>query len=81
MHKSISRRRAAKLIGATAATAFLPIGVSRFVAAAESAGKILRSIPSTGEKLPVIGAWERGLLTFLPALRKQEQSVRCWRFS
>ncbi len=53
MHKTISRRRAAKLIGATAASAFLPIGVSSLFAAGGS--RLLRSIPSTGEKLPVIG--------------------------
>src|SRR5438874_8032163 len=53
MHERISRRRAAKLIGATAAGAFLPIGTSRLFAADGS--RLLRSIPSTGEKLPVIG--------------------------
>ena len=50
----ISRRRAAKLIGATAASAFLPVGTSRIFAANESR-MLMRSIPSTGEKLPVIG--------------------------
>ncbi len=53
MHDTISRRRAAKLIGATAAGAFLPIGRSRIFAADES--RLMRSVPSTGEKLPVIG--------------------------
>ncbi len=53
MDDSISRRRAAKLIGATAVSAFLPIGTSRLYAAEKS--RLLRSIPSTGEKLPVIG--------------------------
>ena len=53
MHDTISRRRAAKLIGATAASAFLPIGTSRIYAADES--RLMRSVPSTGEKLPVIG--------------------------
>jgi diketogulonate reductase-like aldo/keto reductase len=53
MHNTISRRRAAKLIGATVAGAFLPIGTSRIYAAHES--RLMRSIPSTGEKLPVIG--------------------------
>src|SRR5713101_5832721 len=55
MHDTISRRRAAKLIGATAASAFLPIGRSRIFAAEESSRMLMRSIPSTGEKLPVIG--------------------------
>jgi diketogulonate reductase-like aldo/keto reductase len=53
MHDTISRRRAAKLIGATAACAFLPIGRSRIFAADDS--RLMRSVPSTGEKLPVIG--------------------------
>src|SRR4029077_10393201 len=53
MHDAISRRRAAKLIGATAASALLPIGISRIYAADES--RLMRSVPSTGEKFPVIG--------------------------
>lgn len=53
MHDTISRRRAAKLIGATAAGALLPIRTSRIYAADES--RLTRSVPSTGEKLPVIG--------------------------
>src|SRR5258708_17209586 len=53
MYDTISRRRATKLIGATAACAFLPIGRSRIFAADES--RLMRSVPSTGEKLPVIG--------------------------
>jgi diketogulonate reductase-like aldo/keto reductase len=55
MDNSISRRRAARLIGATAASAFLPIGASRLFAAGESSQRIMRAIPSTHEKLPVIG--------------------------
>src|SRR2546426_10324798 len=55
MHDAISRRRAAKLIGATAAGAFLPIGTSRIFAADESSRPLMRSVPSTSEKLPVIG--------------------------
>ena len=53
MDNTISRRRAAKLIGATAASALLPVGTSRLFAADKSL--IRRAIPSTGEKLPVIG--------------------------
>jgi len=55
MHNKISRRRAAKLIGATVAGAFLPIGTSRIDAADESSRLLMRSVPSTGEKLPVLG--------------------------
>ena len=53
MHDTISRRRAAKLISATAVSALLPIGTSRIYATYES--QLTRSVPSTGEKLPVIG--------------------------
>jgi diketogulonate reductase-like aldo/keto reductase len=53
MDDKISRRRAAKLIGATAATALLSIGTSLVYGANDS--RLMRSIPSTGEKLPVIG--------------------------
>jgi diketogulonate reductase-like aldo/keto reductase len=55
MHDSISRRRVAKLIGTTVAGSFLPFGKSRIYAADESHQRIMRSIPSTVEKLPVIG--------------------------
>jgi diketogulonate reductase-like aldo/keto reductase len=55
MDDTISRRRATKLISAAAAGAFLPIGTSRLFAAEESSRMLMRSIPSTGEKLPVIG--------------------------
>jgi len=49
----ITRRRAVKLISATTASVCLPIGSSRIFAAEGS--PLMRAIPSTGEKLPVIG--------------------------
>ena len=49
----ISRRRAVKLIGATAAGAFLPNGISSVRGAEQT--RLMRAIPKTGEKLPVIG--------------------------
>ena len=49
----ITRRRAVKLIGGTTASVCLPIGSSRIFAAEGS--PLRRAIPSTGEKLPVIG--------------------------
>jgi len=74
MHKKISRRRAAKLIGATVAGAFLPIGTSHIYAADESSRRLTRSIPSTGEKLPVIGLGSA--LTFdVPSRSPQIQSI------
>ncbi|HJT81346.1 MAG TPA: aldo/keto reductase [Chthoniobacterales bacterium] len=56
MHRNdITRRQAAKLIGGTAASLLLPIGASRIALADETTPMITRSIPSSGEKLPVIG--------------------------
>src|SRR6266480_4772101 len=54
MRNRMSRRCAARLIGTVAAGAFLPIGARQGYAAAAS-GILIRSIPSTGEKLPVMG--------------------------
>ena len=64
MPDSISRRRAAKLIGATAASAFLPFGTSRLYAA--DSFPLLRSVPKTGEKLPVIGLGSAGSFDVRP---------------
>jgi diketogulonate reductase-like aldo/keto reductase len=47
----MTRRRATKLIGGTAAGLLLPMESSR----AESSTMLSRAIPSSGEKLPVIG--------------------------
>jgi diketogulonate reductase-like aldo/keto reductase len=47
----MTRREATKLIGATSAGFLVPIGSGR----AESSAMMTRAIPSTGEKLPVIG--------------------------
>jgi diketogulonate reductase-like aldo/keto reductase len=55
MHDKISRRRAAKWIGATTAGAFLPVGTAWLLGAEESSRLVMRSIPRTSEKLPVIG--------------------------
>ena len=55
MHDKLSRRQAAKLIGGAAAGVFLSNGNSCLFAAEKSLPKIIRSIPRTGEKLPVIG--------------------------
>lgn len=55
MQKQFSRRQAARVIGATAAGSFLPFGTARLFAARDSSQLVLRAIPSTGEKLPVMG--------------------------
>lgn len=49
----MTRREAARLIGATAGGLLLPI--ERAQAKAESSAMLTRTIPSSGEKLPVIG--------------------------
>jgi len=51
----ITRRDAARLIGASTASLLLPIGASLARAANESSRMLMRAIPSSGEKLPVIG--------------------------
>src|SRR5438874_8649290 len=51
----ITRRDAARLIGASTASLLLPIGASLARAANESSRMLVRAIPSSGEKLPVIG--------------------------
>src|SRR5262249_44981069 len=52
---TVSRRRAVKLIGGAATVCLLPISASRVSAADESSIMLTRVIPSSGEKLPVIG--------------------------
>jgi aryl-alcohol dehydrogenase-like predicted oxidoreductase len=51
----LTRREAAKLIGATAAGLLLPINASRGQATSELSTMLTRAIPTSGEKLPVIG--------------------------
>jgi diketogulonate reductase-like aldo/keto reductase len=51
----MTRREAARLIGATAAGLCLPLGASLAKAKGESSAMLMRAIPSSGEKLPVIG--------------------------
>ena len=83
MSDPISRRRAARLIGAATAGAMVPIGGSRLLAAEKSGPKsdkpdkgkqILRAIPSTGENLPVMGLGSA--LTFdVPSRSPQAQTI------
>src|SRR5438552_1438756 len=51
----ITRRDAARLIGASTASLLLPIGASVARAANESSRVLMHAIPSSGEKLPMIG--------------------------
>jgi diketogulonate reductase-like aldo/keto reductase len=51
----MTRRKATRLIGVGAAGLCLPVRASRAQAKAESSAMLTRVIPSSGEKLPVIG--------------------------
>ena len=51
----MTRREATRLIGASAAGLCLSVRASRAQAKAESTAMLTRAIPSSGEKLPVIG--------------------------
>src|SRR6266567_2758114 len=52
---AITRREAAKLIGSAGVVLLLPAGAACAASANESVGMLARPIPSSGEKLPVIG--------------------------
>jgi diketogulonate reductase-like aldo/keto reductase len=52
---NLTRREASRLIGAGAAGLLLQTSTSRTQAAPQSSGMLPRAIPSSGEKLPVIG--------------------------
>src|SRR3954452_13173674 len=51
----VTRREAAKIIGTATASVMLPTHASRGQANSESSAMLNRIIPSSGEKLPVIG--------------------------
>src|SRR3989442_13399123 len=70
----MKRREAVKLIGGTTAGLLLPISAR---AASESSIMITRSIPSSGEKLPVIGlgTWSVFDVDLTPANRTQLAEV------
>jgi diketogulonate reductase-like aldo/keto reductase/GNAT superfamily N-acetyltransferase len=69
----MTRREAARIIGAGMAGALLPSTASRMEARAESSPMLTRSIPSSGEKLPVIGlgTWSVFDVDLTPATRPQ----------
>ena len=52
---AITRREAARLIGGVTASCLWPIGATGAQSKSELATVLMRSIPSSGEKLPVIG--------------------------
>ena len=60
-YDQITRREATRLIGASAAGLLLPVRASRAQTKSESSTMLTRAIPSSGEKLPVIGlgTWQK----------------------
>ncbi|HZR05634.1 MAG TPA: aldo/keto reductase [Candidatus Udaeobacter sp.] len=69
----MTRRNAARVIGGTAAGLFLPIDALSTEAKAESPAMLARTIPSSGEKLPVIGlgTWQAFDVDLKPDSRRQ----------
>src|SRR5213595_1215439 len=74
---SLTRREASRLIGAGAAGLLLQIPTSRAQAAGQSSSMLARAIPSSGEKLPVIGlgTWNAFDVDLTPENRKQLEEV------
>jgi diketogulonate reductase-like aldo/keto reductase len=70
----MTRREAARVIGGTAAGLLLPITTR---AANESSAMLMRTIPSSGEKLPVIGlgTWQAFDVDLTADSRKQLEEV------
>jgi diketogulonate reductase-like aldo/keto reductase len=73
----ITRREAARLIGAGMAGAFWPVSASRGQTKAESPAMLARAIPSSGEKLPLIGlgTWRTFDVNLMPDNRRQLEEV------
>jgi diketogulonate reductase-like aldo/keto reductase len=73
VRKEMTRREAARLIGASGAGLLLPVGASGAQTKAESSTMLTRSIPSSGEKLPVIGlgTWRTFDVDLTPDNRRQ----------
>jgi diketogulonate reductase-like aldo/keto reductase len=73
----MTRREAAKLIGAGAAGLVLPINSSSVFGADEPSTMLARAIPSSGEKLPVIGlgTWQTFDVDLSSSERKQLEQV------
>jgi diketogulonate reductase-like aldo/keto reductase len=73
----MTRREAAKIIGTATASLMLPIDASRGQAKGESSTMLTRTIPSSNEKLPVIGlgTWQAFDVNLTADIRKQLEDV------
>jgi aryl-alcohol dehydrogenase-like predicted oxidoreductase len=69
----MTRREAAKLIGGTAAGFMLPIGATLAQTKGESPVMAMRAIPSSGEKLPVIGLGTARVFQIEPTPGNEQQ--------
>jgi len=77
MTENLTRREAARLVTAGAAGLVLPIGASRMRAATKSSTMLTQAIPSSGEKLPVIGlgTWQTFDVDLTSDTRRQLEDV------
>ena len=73
----MTRREVAKLIGGTTAGLLLAVRTSPAQAKSESSTMLMRAIPSSGEKLPVIGlgTWQKFDVDLTPGTRKPLEDV------
>jgi len=73
----MTRREAAKIIGTATAGLMLPTYASRGQAKGESSAMLTRTIPSSGEKLPVIGlgTWRAFDVDLSADIRRQLEDV------
>ncbi len=73
----MTRREATRLIGATAGGLLLPVGELRAQAKTKSLAMLTRTIPSSGEKLPVIGlgTWQAFDVDLTSETRRQLEEV------
>jgi diketogulonate reductase-like aldo/keto reductase len=73
----MTRRQATRLISASAAGLFLPVHASRAQGTIESSTMLTRAIPSSGERLPVIGlgTWRAFDVELTADIRKQLEDV------
>jgi diketogulonate reductase-like aldo/keto reductase len=74
---NLTRREASRLIGAGAAGLLLQIPTPRAQAAGQSSSMLARAIPSSGEKLPVVGlgTWNVFDVDLTPENRRQLEEV------
>ena len=73
----MTRREAAKIIGTVTASLILPTDASRGQAKSEASAMLARTIPSSGEKLPVIGlgTWQKFDVNLTPKIGRALEEV------